>query len=163
MECFFLLLSAVVTGCIYILEVESVQETELKKEKYKKLIRDACYDKDAMEMRQKMKSKCSEIQFDKFELQPYMKNNSLRDIRELFRIKIRMNHLRANFPSDPKHKVEGGMVCMGCGVEKETNTHMTECVAYADLLEGRVLRDDSDLVGFYREVMARRDKKDRRS
>ena len=110
-----------------------------------------------------MKSKCSELVDDHFEVQSYMKTNSLRDIREIFRIKTRMNHLKANFPSDPKHRKEGGMVCIGCGADKETNIHVTECVAYADLLVGRDLREDVDLVGFYRDVMARREEKDRRS
>ena len=55
------------------------------------------------------------------------------------------------------------MVCIGCGADKETNSHVTECVAYDDLLVGRDLREDVDLVGFYRDVMARREEKDRRS
>ena len=55
------------------------------------------------------------------------------------------------------------MICLGCRVEKETNSHVTECVAYADLLVGRDLQDDGDLVGFYRDVMARREKNDGQS
>ena len=71
-----------------------------------------------------------------------------------------MNHLRANFPSDPKNRVEGCMVCVGCGANKETNSHVTECAAYVDLLVGRDLSDDGDLVKFFKDVMDRREKKE---
>ena len=106
-------------------------------------------------------SKCSSIIDDDFKLQDYMLTNSFLDIREIFRIKTRMNKLKGNFPSDPKHKVDGGMACVGCGNIniKETNSHVTKCDAYADLLVGRDLACDSDLVGFFKAVMARRERK----
>ena len=96
--------------------------------------------------------------YDSLAVQDYMRTKTLNYIRDLFRIKTRMNHLRANFPSDPKNRVEVGMVCVGCGVNKETNSHVTECVAYADLLVGRDLSDDGDLVKFFKHVMDRREK-----
>ena len=109
-----------------------------------------------------MKSKCEGIKDDEFKVQDYMTVNSLKDIRELFRIKIRMNHLRGNFPSDPSFRVDGGMACVGCGASKETNSHVTECAAYADLLVGRDLSNDKDLVKFFSDVMDRRDQKEKR-
>ena len=122
------------------------------------MIEQACYDKDERELKEKLGSKCSNMSEDAFKVHDYMKVNALSDIRELFRIKTRMNKLRANFPSDPKCRAEGGMVCLGCGANMESNSHVTECAAYAaDLLVGRDLDDDGDLVKFFRDVMARRE------
>ena len=87
-----------------------------------------------------------------------MKSKSLKDIREIFRIKTRMNHLKANFPGKPGYKAEGGMDCIGCGESIETNSHVTNCKTYADLLVGRDLSNNADLVQFFRDVMSRRDK-----
>ena len=41
---------------------------------------------------------------------------------------------------------------MGCGKTKETNSHVVECDMYSDL------NTDKDLVEFFRDVMARREK-----
>ena len=117
----------------------------------------ACYTLDENELKSKVKSKDKDMVNDKFTLQTYMKSKSLKDTRELFRIKTRMNDLRANFPGKPECRVKGGMSCVGCGVSIESNSHITQCYMYSDLLEGRDLAKDSDLVGYFRDVMARRE------
>ena len=68
-----------------------------------------------------------------------------------------INHLKANFPGDPRNRKDG-MVCVGCGKTEETNSHVAECDAYSDLRVGRDLMTDKDLVGFFRDVMSRREK-----
>ena len=120
------------------------------------MIKKACYEKDEKEIKEKMGSKCEDIKNDEFKVQDYMKNNTVKDISEIFRIKTKMNHLRGNFSSDPKFRGP----CSGCGVNKETNSHVTECEAYEYLLLGRDLSDDGDLVGFFRDVMRRREDKE---
>ena len=117
----------------------------------------ACFEKDEDELRKQMKSKCEGITNDKFGIQEYMKNNDLKTIRELFRLKTRMNHLKANYPGDPKNRMDG-LVCVGCGKIKETNSHVAECDTYSDLKIGRDLNTDKDLVDFFRDVMSRREK-----
>ena len=117
----------------------------------------ACFEKDEENLRKQMKSKCADIVNDDFEIQKYMKENNLKTIRDLFRIKLRMNHLKANFPSDPKNKRVGGLSCMGCGKTDESNSHVAECTAYADLRMGRDLNNDQDLVNFFKDVMSRRE------
>ena len=104
-----------------------------------------------------MKSKCADIVNDEFEIQKYMKENDLKTIRDLFRIKLRMNHLKANFPSDPKNKGVGGLSWVGCGKTDESNSHVAECNGYADLRMGRDLNNDKDLVNYFKDVMARRE------
>ena len=141
------------------LEVESVHDTDMTKNGFKKILKESCLERDEKEMREKMASmsKCEAIRRDEFKIQDYMKSNSLGDIREIFRIKTRMNHLQGNFSRDPKYRGEAGMVCVGCGSIKETNSHVTECDVYADLLVGKDLSDDRDLVKFFRDVMKRRE------
>ena len=95
-------LAGEVTAICEDLKIEQVHDTDDKKQQYKKLLVQACLEKDEEELKEKMGSKCSSIKEDKFQVQDYMKVNSLSDIREIFRIKTRMNKLRANFPSDPK-------------------------------------------------------------
>ena len=86
-----------------------------------------------------------------------MKKNSITEIRKIFWIKSKMNHLRGNFSRDPKFRGP----CTGCGVSKETNTHVTECGGHRDLILGRDLSDDGDLVAFFRDVMRRNEDKEK--
>ena len=158
-------LASEVTKICSSLGVVSAHQTDLPKQKYKQIVTNACYARDKKEIKDKMSSleKCSELIGDEFKLQDYMKSKSLKDIRELFRIKTRMNHLRANFPGKPGCKAEGGMDCIGCGESIETNSHVTNCKSYADLLVGRDLSKDADLVQFFRDVMSRREKLNKKS
>ena len=128
--------------------MDSVHDTDITKTGYKAILKESCFEKDEKDMRERMASmsKCDSIIKDEFKVQEYMKSNSLSYIREIFRIKTRMNHLRGNFSGDPKYRGEAGMVCVGCGFIKETNYHVTECDVYADLLVGKDLSDDRDLV-----------------
>ena len=130
----------------------------MKHNVYKNILTKSCFEKDEKEIKAKMGSKCTNIVNDDFKVQDYMRYSSLNDTRDIFRIKTRMNHLRGNFSSVYKNKGEEAMFCVGCKSVKETNSHVTECAIYADLMEGRDLRDDGDLVSFFRDVMARREK-----
>ena len=49
------------------------------------------------------------------------------------------------------------MACVGCGSIKETKSHVTKCDIYADLLVGRDLSVEGNLVKFFRDVMSRRE------
>ena len=51
---------------------------------------------------------------------------------------------------------------MACGVEEESNSHVMVCSEYNDLRDGRDLKSNNDLVGFFRDVMARREKLEKR-
>ena len=67
-------------------------------------------EKDETEIKESIKFKCYAIKDDKFELQEYMKDKSLHNVRDLFRIKTGMNKLRGNFPNC---RVEGVWLVWG--------------------------------------------------
>ena len=61
------------------LEVESVHDTDMTKNGFKKILKESCLERDEKEMREKMASmsKCEAIRRDEFKIQEYMKSNSL--------------------------------------------------------------------------------------
>ena len=66
-----------------------------------------------------------------------------------------MNKLKGNFKHDKRIT---DLCCVACGQEEEVNSHVVSCPRYADLKQGRDLSKNMDLVYFFRDVMARRDK-----
>ena len=48
-------------------------------------------------------------------------------------------------------------MCVACGLKEEVNTHVLDCLHYQDPKSGRDFSKDSDLVTFFRDVMARRE------
>ena len=53
-----------------------------------------------------------------------------------------------------------GWLCPACKLQvREDQDHLTRCVGYEDLRQGKDMLDDQDLVGFYRMVMATREAK----
>ena len=112
-----------------ILDVELVHETKMKKSKFIEELRKACFDRDEEELRKIKKSKCKDRVNDKFGIQDYMKNKNSKTIHRLFRIKSKIHHLKGNFPSDPRNRKNGSLVCVGCSKTEETNSHVAECDA----------------------------------
>ena len=52
-----------------------------------------------------------------------------------------------------------GWRCQGCDLQvREDQDHLTRCRGYADLLQGKDLDNDVELVEFFRLVMARRER-----
>ena len=67
-----------------------------------------------------------------------------------------MNPLKGNFKQMYRNS-PGGVLCVACGEEEEVNSHVMICGDYADLRQGKDLKNNIDLVNYFREVMARRD------
>ena len=104
------------------------------------------------------KTKTKELVTESFQIKSYFKDKSLSRTRELFRIRTNMNELKGNFKGNTKN-VTGGSMCVACGLEDEVNSHVMKCEEYSDLRRDKDLRDNMDLVNYFREVMRRRDKK----
>ena len=84
----------------------------------------------------------------------YMRGQSIKYIRELFRIRSSMNPLQANFKND-KNFARNGTQC-DCGESDETNIHIMVCTLYNDLRHDRNMLSDKDIVQYFRDVMTRR-------
>ena len=121
------------------LEMNEPHETEMTKKQYKAELILACRGKDEKDLKSAMGklSKCGQIKGDAFRLQDYLRKNNLHFSREAFKIKTGMNQMRGNFKNKYLKEWEGGTLCIGCGQEKEVNSHLILCNAYQDLRVGQ--------------------------
>ena len=117
----------------------------------------ACRKKDEFEMKEEMDKlkKMERLKMENCEIKEYMRKESLKSVRETFRMRVMMiDWVKGNYKNRYRQQ---GLICEGCWEEEvETQSHLTVCEAYQDLREGRDMESDSDLVGFFREVLARR-------
>ena len=153
-----------VKGICEELGIPDVNKADLTKNEVKKLVTTACKEKDEVYMKQKMENskKMEDIIDDNCELKPYLKNLTLHQARDLFKIRTNMIKLRENYKNDKTNK-SVNYVCVGCKQEKEVNAHVLVCPAYAHLRKGPVTNFDSDkeLVEFFCKVMQSRSREDR--
>ena len=108
------------------------------------------------------KPKIQDLVSESCRTKDYFQYKSLSKTRELFRIRTHMNELKANFKHD-KRNIVGGIACVACGLEEESNSHVMVCSKYDDLRDGRDMKSNNDLVGFFRDVMARREKLEKKN
>ena len=92
-----------------------------------------------------------------FGIKQYMKNKSIDDARYMFRIRTRMVDVKMNFRNDPRYKRESWMCKCETNVESQTHV-LLYCKNYAKLREGLDFDNDRDLVKYFREVLAIREK-----
>ena len=99
-------------------------------------------------------SKMRDVKSEECEIKDCLKG-SLAVARDLFRIRIHMNDMRVNQRNNTANK-KAGYVCVGCQAEEENNQHVRVCPSYTDLRAGKDLNLSTDLVKYFREVMAKR-------
>ena len=140
------------------IKVENVNITLCSKNEFKDLVNKAFKRENKISLRSAMegKVKLQNLVTESCNMKEYFRENSMTRMREMFRIKTNMNEIKGNFKHDVKNKVEG-IACVACWSEDEVNSHVMTCDKYQDLRVGRDLDKDSDLVNFFRDVMARRD------
>ena len=103
------------------------------------------------------KTKTKDLVSESCTIKDYFKSKYLSVTRDIFRIRASMNPLKGNFKQMYRN-APGGVMCVACGGEEEVNSHVMSCGEYADLREGKDFKNNIDLVNYFREVMARRDK-----
>ena len=104
-----------------------------------------------------MKGKLEKLKDEDCKLKKYMNLKSLKEVRDTFRMRTHIvEGFKGNFKNMFKHQ---SLNCEGCGMEVDTQAHAMECLAYADLRDGKDMNSDRDLVNFFRKVMERRDMK----
>ena len=142
------------------LGLEDINETELSKNALKRLVSQACREKNEQDLKADMvgKSKLTALRQEDCNVKPYICSKSLQEVRDTFRVRTQMtNGFKGNFSNMYKG---GNMKCEGCEQVLDTQSHATECPAYSDLREGLNLTVVCDLVTFFRRVMERRTEKD---
>ena len=141
------------------LKLEDVNETDVPKKAYARMVDEACKEmEDAM-----MKNDTSEmekmrrVRADDWGLKEYVKTGTLHSVRSTWEVRCYMLHVAGNYSHHRKFEATGWR-CQGCSLQvREDQDHLTQCQGYSDLIQGRNLDDDKQLVDFYRLVMARRE------
>ena len=66
-----------------------------------------------------------------------------------------MNDLRGHYKGVASYRA-AEYKCVGCGLAKEDNNHVTTCPAYTKFREDKDLSNYQDLVTYFRQVMEAR-------
>ena len=126
------------------LGIEDVNNSVIEKSKLKRILQSACEDKDERELKEKMINKTAELKKEDCKLKQYMKEKSLKQVRDTFRVRTNLvEGFRANFKS---MYARDNLECQGCGEGMDDQTHAMQCSAYTDLREGLDMEKDADLV-----------------
>ena len=136
-------------------------EPKKKEKKYwKKIIKTAIVARNEKDLKQKMNklSKLELMKNENFEERDYLNKMNMHDARLHFRIRTKTIKCKMNQPSDRFNK-ENLWRCPACG-NIDTQKHIKWCPAFKELREGRSLNSDSDLVGYFKDVLKIREKYD---
>ena len=140
------------------LNIEDVNNTIRSKKEYRQLFTDACKTKHEKMLRNQAatQSKTRKIFEEDYGIKKYFENTNLFEARQIFRARTFMLPFAANFSRNMKYK-KSNWLCR-CGANEEQG-HLVEgkCPVYRDIWERfDQLEEDSQLVAFLREVLARR-------
>ena len=142
------------------LGVDTVRDTVLSAQEYRKSVTEACHEYDAKMLAAEMKDKikCSKILKEGYGRKQYSDKLIPSEVREYFATKVQMIAIAGNFSRDNRFR-RTGWLCL-CGEREEQEHILKHCDKYKDIREkyGDVIEDDDSLVGFFREVLKRRDK-----
>jgi hypothetical protein len=84
-------------------------------------------------------------------LKDYMKTGTLYSARKTWEVRSYMLRVAGNYPGHKKYLATGWQ-CQACMQQvREDQDHLVLCSGYRDLLEGKDLESDEDLVDFFRK------------
>ena len=146
------------------LYIEDVNETNKGKQEYSKEVKEAVRAMDEINMKREMgdensvMKKMKTLRKSPVSLKEYMKTGTLHSVRKTWDIRSYMLRVAGNYPGHRKY-LATRWHCQAClGQVREDQDHLTSCSGYSDLLQGRDLDSDEELVDFFTAVMARREK-----
>ena len=98
-----------------------------------------------------------QLKDEKFEMKDYVKFMKMNDGRLRFQIRSKMvKNIAFNYSSDPKFSSQLWH-CTHCD-HMDSQSHVLTCESYKFLREGKDLNSDLDLVKYFRDVLALREK-----
>ena len=144
--------------CLH-LKIEDVNETNLSRNQYRSLALQACRGEDEKRLRKMAENstKCERIMGDEYGRKGYFQKD-IKTCREYYRTRVSMHRFAGNYKGDKRYSVTGGL-CR-CGLAKEQESHLVagNCPTYRDITcKYTDLTEDEELVGMFREILARRD------
>ena len=136
------------------LGVTGAFDSEVSKTNFRKTVKDACKRRNEeslvndIQNYKKMKALRDEV----VKGNKYFFQESLNDVRMIFRFRIELIEAKINFKNKPEYKKEK-YLCDSCESECDENTHVLFCWAYKSLREGKNLNSDVDLSEYLRKVL----------
>ena len=138
------------------LEIEDCNTTKINKKEFKKIINEAIIKKNEEEIKihAQGKTKCERIFSEKYGRKEYLGQKKIGEVREYFRSRFGLQPFAGNYSNDKRFS-RTGWLCR-CGV-KEVEGHLATCQVYDDITARYTnLKEDGQLVSYYREVLERR-------
>ena len=143
-----------------ITEVQSLPTKITWKKQVQAKIKAFCEEQLKTEIRDKYsKLDNIDIENENFESKAYLKELDLSHARIKFKLRSRMLEVKNNFRREHTH---AGLECQGCQTSIDTQDHVLFCPFFSDLRQDLDLKNDRDLVHYYKKVMEFCDKMKKR-
>ena len=127
------------------------------KKKVKEVIRKACESDLQQKISQMKKLEKSEMDKENFKRKEYLESMDLHNARIKFKMRTEMLNFKFNYKSDPKNSA-CLWKCDSCQSAIETQDHILWCPAYSELRKDKDLKNDEDVIEYFKTVMKIRDK-----
>ena len=141
------------------LNIEDCNITQLGKLKYMEYVTQACHDLNEKRLREKATSlKCARISAEEYGKKKYLQEKNISDARDHYRARFGLLAFAGNYSHDKKY-AKSDWLCQ-CQQSSESESHLMtgSCKVYGDLnKEFGDLREDDNLVNFFKAVLDRRD------
>ena len=97
------------------------------------------------------------MKMEECRMKDYVKRGTLYSVRKMWEVRSYMLKVAGNYPGHRKYEVTGWQ-CQACNQEvREDQDHLAHCTGYSDLLEGKDISNDEDMLNFFSLVMNRRE------
>jgi hypothetical protein len=143
-----------------ILRLEDARTTRKDRAEYARDVKKACRWRDEAMMKQAMEGmkdkKMRTMYQDSLDMKEYVKNGDLYTARSTWEVRSHMLRVAGNYPGHNKYAATGWR-CQACSLEvREDQEHLASCSGYSEFRTGKNLRNESKLVEFFKNVMAKR-------
>ena len=143
------------------LSVENVQSTKLSAKVYRAKLVQACHKMNEKRLKKQAegKIKCERINDEKYGKKSYIENSKIHNVRQMFKTRYGLLPFAGNYSRDKRFS-RTDWLCR-CGRAKEEEQHLVSgnCEVYGEIRAAYPnLNNDEQLVKFFNEVLAMRDK-----
>ena len=137
-------------------------KTKLTKLQWKNIVKKKIAQQNEKELKLKMMSleklKDSELMKEEFGVKPYVKNLTVPEARNIFKMRSSMMmNVKMNYMSDAKN-VASMWLCNSCRTSIDSMGHVLWCPSYQHLRSDKDMKDDKDLASYLHSVILIREK-----
>ena len=135
--------------------------TKLSSKVYRRKVEEACHKVNEERLRKQAegKTKCERIMTESYEKKAYISDNVMFNVRQTYKTRYAMLPFAGNYGKDKRY-ARSDWLCR-CGESREEESHLLsgKCQVYGEIRSSyENLNDDKQLVEFFNEVLAMRDK-----